>query len=366
MRFRRARARLALAAGPPRRIGLGALLSAGLAAGLAACTTGSVGAVRSVSSSTSAVPGPTVTDGRGYTRHADLAYAEPVGQAHLLDLYVPSGVEGPFPVVLFQAGSAFASDRTKSSATDLSGGTSAAALATMWAPHGYAVVGLNVRSSSQATFPAQVHDVNAAIRWLRAHADEYGLDPDRFATMGTSSGGWGAVMAAVTTGQDYFEGDLGNPEQSSAVQAVVDLFGPTDFLAMDEHRLPGGQQHDPASSPESRLMGFAIQTRPAQTRRADPGQYVTDTAPPVWIAHGTADPLVPAHQSQLLLQAYAQAGAQARLTLVHDVGHTDAYLAGADPHPTVTVLTSSADGNGEGTAPTYATILAWLDEQLRG
>jgi len=365
MRFSRARARLTQATGPNRRVGIGALLGAGLAAGLAACAGGSAGVVRA---GTSTTPTPTVTAGQGYTRYADLAYAEPVGRAHLLDLYVPTGVEGPYPVVLFQAGSAFASDDTKSSVTDLSGGTTAAALASMWAPHGYAVVGLNVRSSSQARFPAQVHDVHAAIRWLRANADAYGLDPDRFATMGTSSGGWGAVMTALTSGQDFFEGDLGNAEQSSAVQAVVDLYGPTDFLAMDEHRLPGGQEHNPASSPESRLMGFAIQTRPKATRRADPSQYVTDTAPPVWIAHGTADPLVPAHQSQLLLDAYAEAGAQARLTLVHDVGHTDAYLSGADPRPAVTVQTSGSEepGDDAGTAPTYATILAWLEEQLRG
>ncbi|GAB6897734.1 alpha/beta hydrolase [Kineosporia succinea] len=347
------RARLASSPGLTRRAGLGALVTVALAA----CSRGS----RPSSSST---PTPTVTDGPGYTRHADLAYADPVGRAHLLDLYVPSG-EGPFPVVIFQAGSAFGSDDTKNLTTELSGATTAEGLAGAWAPHGYAVVGVNVRSSSQAVFPAQVHDIKAAIRFLRAQAGEYGLDTGRFATMGTSSGGWGAVMAGVTAGNTDLEGDLGNPEVSSAVQAVVDLFGPTDFLQMDAHRIPGGQKHDPASSPESKLMGFAIRSDPEATGRANPAAYVTAQAPPIWIAHGTKDPLVPHHQSQILFAAYTDAKARATFTLVHEAQHTDAYL-GSPGDLSVTVHTS-ADGSvtrSDRPAPSFDVIRAFLDEAL--
>ncbi|GLY33020.1 alpha/beta hydrolase [Kineosporia sp. NBRC 101731] len=347
--------------GLTRRAGLGALAMTSLGA-LVACARGS----RSSTSTSS----PTTTVGEGYTRHTDLAYADPVGRAHLLDLYVPTGpagVEGPFPVVIFQAGSAFGSDDTKNATSDLSGATTAEALATRWAPHGYAVVGLNVRSSSQARFPAQVHDVKAAIRYLRAHADEYRLDRNSFATMGTSSGGWGAVMAGVTADDADFEGDLGHPSESGAVQAVVDLFGPTDFLTMDEHRLPGGQKHDPASSPESRLMGFAIQSDPAATARANPAAYVTAQSPPIWISHGTKDPLVPYNQSQILFRAYHSAGAPATFTLVHDAVHTDAYLAGTDPVPAVTVHTTTGGHltRSETPAPTFDVIRAFLDEHLK-
>ncbi|GAA3624984.1 hypothetical protein GCM10022223_47600 [Kineosporia mesophila] len=342
--------------GLTRRAGLGALTLAGLGA-LAACATGSRNA------SSLSTPSPRA----GHTRHADLAYADPVGRAHLLDLYVPTGVEGPFPVVLFQAGSAFGSDDTKNTASGLSGATTAEGLATRWAPHGYAVAGLNVRSSSQATFPAQLHDVKTAIRYLRAHAGEYGLAKDRFATMGTSSGGWGAVMAGVTAANPDLAGDLGNASESDSVQAVVDLFGPTDFLAMDEHRLPEGQKHDPASSPESRLMGFAIQSDPEATTRANPATYVTAQSPPIWISHGTQDPLVPYNQSQILFRAYHAAGAAATFTLVHDAVHTDAYLTGTDPAPSVTVHTTTGGHltRSEAPAPTFDVIRAFLDEHLR-
>ncbi len=357
MRFASTRSRLSPTAGFTRRAGLGALV----VAGLAACTGSSSDDVVSPTA-TPTTPGP------AYASHLDLAYAETVGRGHLLDLYVPTNGEGPFPVILFQAGSAFGSDDTKSSTSELSGTVTAKGLAERWAPHGYAVVGLNVRSSAQAKFPAQVHDVKAAIRWLRAHADEYGLDKARFATMGTSSGGWGAVMAGVSAGNAFLEGDLGNPGESSDVQAVIDLFGPTNFLAMDKHRVEGGQRHNPATSPESQLMGFPIQSKPKATRRADPTVYVTEEAPPIWIAHGSADPLVPFNQSQLLFGAYNEAGAPAVFTLVQDAGHTDAYLAGADPAPGVVVHTSQSGqvSRADGPVPTFDTIRAFLDQQLKG
>ncbi|MBT0770885.1 alpha/beta hydrolase [Kineosporia sp. J2-2] len=358
-------ARLLHGTGVSRRAGLG-VLGALVTGALAACATGSRGSSSSTRSADgSAGPRPATTTGPGWTRHADLAYAATVGRGHLLDLYLPAGAEGPFPVVVFQAGSAFSSDDTKDTTTELSGTTGAADLATLWAPHGYAVVGLNVRASSQARFPAQVHDTKAAIRYLRAHAAEYRLDTGRFATMGTSSGGWGAVMAGVTAGIPDLEGDLGNAGQSGAVQAVVDLFGPTDFLRMDAHRLEGGQRHDPASSPESRLMGFAIQSDPRATRRADPAAHVTAQAPPIWISHGTKDPLVPYNQSQILFAAYAEAGAPATFTLVEGAGHTDAYLSGTGSSPVVVHRTTGGEiTRTTSPQPTFDGIRAFLDESL--
>ncbi|GAB3263928.1 alpha/beta hydrolase [Kineosporia babensis] len=359
MSFPAASARLIPVPRFTRRAGLGALV----AAGLTACT----GKSQDSAAETPQTAETTESPADVYTRHIDLSYAENVGRGHLLDLYVPSVGEGPFPVVLFQAGSAFGSDDTKSTSSELSGATTAEGLADRWAPHGYAVVGVNVRSSDQAKFPAQVHDIKAAIRWLRAHAGEYNLDKSRFAAMGTSSGGWGAVMAGVSAGSDFLEGDLGNASESSAVQAVIDLFGPTDFLSMDEHRIRGGQKHNPASSPESQLMGFAIQSDPKATRRANPTTYVTSSAPPIWIAHGSTDALVPYNQSQLLFAAYNNAGAPATFTLVQDVGHTDAYLSGADPAPSVVVHTSRNGqvSRSDSPAPTFDALLAFLDQHLQ-
>lgn len=348
--------------------------AAAATAGLAACVGAGSG---DPPTTTTPGAGAGTAAGEVYTLHSDLAYAAPVGRGHLLDLYLPTSGQGPFPVVIYQAGSAFLSDDTKthgiqeggSAAPDgLSGTTTAQSLSQRWAPHGYAVVGLNVRGSGQAKFPAPVHDVKAAIRFLRANADRFGLDTTRFATMGTSSGGWVSTMAGVTSGLPELEGDLGNPTQSSAVQAVIDLFGPTDFLQMDEHRIPGGQTHDGADSPESLLMGFPIRRDPAAVAKANPVTYVSRTSPPLWISHGTQDPLVPAHQSELLFQAYGKAGATASLTLVPGVGHTESYLASVDASAGRQVWQTSGgstSGPTDQPAPTYDTLLAFLDEHLK-
>lgn len=314
-----------------------------------------------------------------YLVHTNLSYAAPAERSHLLDLYLPLAADGPVPVVIFQMGSAFRGDDTKGKALADGDGADvdtppdpgsmlgAPQLATLWVPRGYAVVGLNVRSSSQATFPAQVHDVKAAIRFLRAHATIYGLDPDRFATMGNSSGGWIAAMAAVTSGIAELEGDLGYPEQSSSVRAAIDLFGPTDFLAMDAHRLPDGQIHDEPDSPESELMGFPIQTDRAAVEKANPATYVTPDSPPLFIAHGTADPLVPANQSEILFDAFAKAGATATLALLPDVGHTDAYLYAPNYSPgrVVKHTHGGTTVTGSDPAPTFDALMAFLDTHLR-
>ena len=139
---------------------------------------------------------------------------------------------------------------------------------TEYLAQGYAVASINYRLSQHAKFPAQIEDCKAAVRWLRAHADEYRLDPNHFAAWGASAGGHLAAMLG-TTG-DTKEFDVGaNLDQSSRVQAVVDYFGPTDFLQMDAHRLPNGMVHDPANSPESELIGGAIQENKAKSRQGE-------------------------------------------------------------------------------------------------
>lgn len=310
-----------------------------------------------------------------YRVFTDVGYATPVGWAHLLDVYVPLEAASAVPVVIFQMGSAFENDDVKGTAvpddagiadTRARGMIDAPQLAVEWVPQGYAVVGLNVRSSSQANFPAQVHDVKAAIRFLRAHAADFGLDPDRFATMGNSSGGWVATMAALTSGVAELEGDLGYPEQSSAVSAVIDLFGPTDFLRMDAHRTPDGQVHDAADSPESVLMGFPIQSDPLAVEKVNPATYVRVDSPPAFITHGAADPLVPANQSEILFEAYAGAGATATLVQLPGVGHTDAHLFDRDYSPgrVVQHTTGGITTSGTEPAPTFDALRDFLATHL--
>jgi acetyl esterase/lipase len=193
--------------------------------------------------------------------HTNIAYAtkRPAdGNGHLLDLYLPASQSSPSPVVIWTGGSAWLADSGKSRA-----GTAAAQLV----PAGFAVAGVSIRSSAQVTFPGQLHDIKAAIRWLRSHAAEYRLDAKRIAIMGDSSGGWTAAIAAVAGDVPELEGSLGpDPSKiSSAVQAAVAFFPPTDFLAMDawavrpckpgvgaiEAGRKGGFCHDAADSPES-------------------------------------------------------------------------------------------------------------------
>src|SRR5512132_3660165 len=185
---------------------------------------------------------------------------------------------------------------------------------------GYAIASLNYRLSQHARFPAQIEDCKAAVRWLRTHADTYGLDPSRFASWGESAGGHLAAMLGTAGHERSFE--VGEHlEHSSHVQAVLDFFGPTDVLQMDAHPLPEGTVHDAADSPESQLVGGPIQERPTEVARANPVTYVTPEAPPFLIVHGDRDPLVPYGQSLLLVDALRAAGVPATFYTVVGAGH---------------------------------------------
>jgi acetyl esterase/lipase len=268
--------------------------------------------------------------------NVEYAPAEPPESAgHLLDLYLPDRRgEVLLPLVIWSGGSGWMRDDGKDGA---------AAVAERFASRGFAVAGVSVRSSAQATFPAQVHDVKAAIRWLRQHAGEHGLDPDRFAAMGNSSGGWLATMAALTADVGELEGGVGVMGPSSRVQAAVDLYGPTDFLQMDAHMLDGGREfqaflgiddnHRHARSPESLLLGAPIETVPEEVERANPVRYVTPAAPPMLVVHGTADPYVPHHQSELLVAALQVQGARVDFYSVEGRGHEHSYLDDPDFEP---------------------------------
>jgi acetyl esterase/lipase len=197
---------------------------------------------------------------------------------------------------------------------------------------GYAVASINYRLSQHAIFPAQIQDCKAAVRWLRAHADPYHLDPERFGAWGASAGGH--LVALLGTTGHTTEFDVGeNREVSSRVQAVVDYFGPTDFNQMDDHRLPNGMLHDPPQSPESLLVGGAIQEMKAEVARANPITYVRPAATPFLIVHGDQDPLVPFHQSVLLETALKKAGVPVQLYPVAGAGH------GGFTDPKVEILT---------------------------
>jgi len=305
---------------------------------------------------------------------AEIAYApaEPAGsQGHLLDLYLPAGATSPRPVVIWTGGSAWRAEN---------GRMTAPWVAERLNPVGYAVAGVSIRSSGDAPFPAQVHDIKAAIRWLKRNAGAHGLDPDRIAVMGDSSGGWTAAMAALTGDVPELEGDTGVREGGSAVQAAVAFYPPTDFLQMDAHAIGGcenGASHDGAfchdgrDSPESQLVGCPIQTCPEAVQRANPVRYVSDADPPILILHGGSDPLVPFDQGERLYVALSEACHDAAFIALPHAGHGPfpAFLTDDATRAEATVR-STGDGcerrGPQAIVPTWDTVIAFLDRTLRG
>lgn len=309
-----------------------------------------------------------------HTVISNLSYAPAMpanSRGHLLDLYLPTrGNKQLRPLVIWTSGSAWLSDDGKAGAKDP-------------APHftsrGWVVAGVSVRSSSQAVFPAQVHDIKSAIRWLRFHAGTYGIDPNRIAIMGDSSGGWATQMAAFTGGVRELEGNLGVTGVSSRVQAAVDFYGPTDFLQMDKHMLPGACEafnritggtdcHNDVRSPESLLLGCAIQTCTEKAARANPANYVDARDPEVKIVHGRKDVLVPHHQSELLYAKLRASCATATFHSIPNIGHdlgvtTDAGKA--DGQQVVTTRKCRGDRPVKAPAPTWQELERFLRQAVR-
>jgi len=251
----------------------------------------------------------------------DIVYARAGDRKLLLDLYLPAKPSTPKPVIVWIHGGGWRAGRKGS------GGRALPML-----QRGYAVVDVGYRLSGEAIFPAQVEDCKAAVRWVRANASRYGLDPDRIGAWGSSAGGH--LVAFLGTSGDVKEFDTqANRQYSSRVQAVCDWFGPTDFLQMDEHMLEGGRLvHDAPQSPESLFVGGPIRREPYRSivKKANPITYVTQDDPPFLIMHGDKDMLVPLHQSELLCDALKKAKVEVTLQVVRGAGHG---LGGGEESP---------------------------------
>jgi acetyl esterase/lipase len=301
--------------------------------------------------------------------HANLDYAPPepaTSNGHKLDLYLPAAVTGSLPVVIWTGGSAWMADTGK---------RSAGSLAVRLNPAGYAVAGVSIRSSSQVRFPGQLHDIKAAIRWLRANATSYNLDPNHVAIMGDSSGGWTAAMAAVTGDAPEMEGSVGTTGFSSQVQAAVAFYPPTNFLTMDAWALQRCDEprcHDAEGSPESRLVGCAIQSCPDKVQAANPVRYVSAADPPIMILHGDSDPLVPHNQGELLYMALNKACREAVFISLPKAphGNWNGFLTDDALREAATMRSTSAAGcavtNPTPYTPTWKTVIDFLDKHMKG
>jgi acetyl esterase/lipase len=306
------------------------------------------------------------------TKVQDLAYG-PAVPGNLLDLYLPD-VPGAadLPLVIWHSGSAWFSNSAKNS-------SGAVAVAEEFTARGYAVATISIRSSFDARFPAQGFDVRAAVRWLREHATGYGIDPNRFAFMGNSSGGWAAAFAATTSDVMELPGEAGVDGTSSAVHVAVPFFPPTDFLSMDEfaaaNDLPSqGFLHDPPTSPEGFLIEcpgevfpvalLSIQACPAETEAADPSTYLEGTEIPVWVLHGLADPLLPYNQSQLVYDTTTAEGNQGIVTLVPDAGHSVTDIIDAEAATTWATNRGGHETIVESAGPSWDDIEQFLHVNL--
>lgn len=251
-----------------------------------------------------------------------ISYVDDRMVGHKLDVFLPKIGEGPFPVVATIYGSAWFSNNSKGDC--FKDGFGQALLS-----NGFAVVSINHRSSKEAQWPAQLQDVKAAIRFIRGNAEAFGLDTSFLGITGYSSGGHLSAMAGTTNtikeqmAEDLsinLEGSLGDyTEFSSAVHAVVDWFGPTDFLLMDE--CGSSFSHDEATSPESTLIGGPIQDHKKETALANPLMYINDKTPPFLIFHGNKDPFVPHCQSEVLHAELKKQGVSSELIIVDEGGH---------------------------------------------
>jgi len=276
--------------------------------------------VTMTSSTTPPAPAETSASEPG-SEWIDLAYAS-ASAAQKLDLYLPSG-SGPFALIIYVHGGGFRMGDKKLPVTR--------GIRDQLLSRGYALASLNYRLSGEAKFPAAIQDVKAAVRWLRAHAQEYNLDPARFGAWGDSAGANLVSLLGTSCGASELEGvELGNPDQSSCVQAVVDFYGPIDFLQMDQ-QFSGTDcpvNHNRPNSAESQYVGGPIQQNQALAKQADPITYVSSDDPPFLIQHGTKDCTVPPQQSQLLYDALTPAIGAENLTLTYLDGaeHGDAQF----------------------------------------
>ena len=184
----------------------------------------------------------------------------------------------------------------------------------------YAGVSIGYRLSNEAKWPAQIHDCKAAIRWIKANAKKHGLDGTRIAVHGTSAGGHLVAMLGTSAGVKAMDGSIGvYTGQSTKVACVVDYFGPTNFLRMNdfESRI----DHDAKDSPEGLLIGGPVQDNKKKTLTADPISYVSREDSPFLIVHGTKDMAVPYNQSVILHSALKKIGVPSALLTVTGGGH---------------------------------------------
>ena len=247
----------------------------------------------------------------------DIQYAVHDGEKMLLDIAKPKA-PGPHPAVVCLHGGAWKFGKkdhlSKTSRyLDVEFGTGRKSLIEWLAGEGYVAVSVGYRLMPKHRFPAPVEDAKTAVRFLRANAAKFDIDPDRIGTIGYSAGGHIAALVGTTTTEAGFEGTLYR-EQTSQVKCVVDFFGPTDLTLYTEAEGIESAIFKP-------LLGARFRDNPELYRKASPIEHVTKDAPPFLILHGTADILVPIIHSERFHKKLLDAGVRSEMATLPGEGH---------------------------------------------
>ena len=263
----------------------------------------------------------------GVTVYRDLEFAQAGDLKLLLDLYVPTDPKEA-PLVVWIHGGGWRA-----------GCKGNAGRVRHLLDHGYAVADINYRLTHEAIFPAQIYDCKAAIRWLRAHAEKYGYDAKRIGVAGSSAGGHLAALLGTSGGVKELEGTLGNHlDQSSGVQAVCDMWGPSDFsLIVGVARGP--------RSPEVLLLGGTVSEKQEAAALASPVTHITKDDPPFLIIHGDQDRVVGLRQSETLKKSLDEAKVPCKLEVLEGAAH---------------------GGRGYSIEKVNEMVLTFFDKQLKG
>ncbi len=274
---------------------------------------------------------------------ADLAYAS-LSDAERLDLYVPSTGQAPYPLLVIIHGGGWTTGDKR--------GELPSAVIPGFLDLGLAVASVNYRLAPEAIFPAQLLDVKAAIRYLRANASAFNVDANRFAVVGESAGAHLAALLGTTEGVAQFDDPaLGNGAISSAVQAIVDFYGPADLTTSDNQRaLNAGCPSDPDPN-IALLLGASPAVAPDLAEAASPVTYLRagQDPPPFFIAHGDADCVVPYQQSVELHEAIeAVAPGRSQLAIVPGSGHYLDFDFASQNEAILTFLTAAIITNRDG------------------
>ena len=238
----------------------------------------------------------------------DIQFAEVEGRKLMLDLYTPSSKPNPYLIVWVHGGAWH------------SGSRESPPLSLVQA--GYALASVDYRLSVEARFPAQIHDIKAAIRYLRANAVKHGYRSDKIIIAGSSAGAHLAVLVGVTNNDPTLEGNLGQyTKTSSSVQAILDYYGPTNFTTILKQSTPHGVGvRGPAMA---LLLGKTVDNIPEMARMASPVFQVDAHDPPLLIFHGDQDVQVPINQSHELVGAYTSNNLKVQLEVVYGAGHSE-------------------------------------------